>query len=81
VVLPKPYTDLLIAHFTPRERKPRYEGMIGYSDCFDSHSYHEAGIRDGRGFFPAAPTRAGFASIFEQDEIEGLRLFHRLAGC
>jgi len=78
VALPKPYTDLLIAHFTPHERKPRYEGMIGYSDCFAIHGYHEAGIRHGRGFFPAAPDRGGFATLFEQNEAEGLRLFHRL---
>ena len=76
--LPKAYTDLLIAHFTPHERKPRYGGMIGYSDCFDTHSYHDAGIRHGSGFFPPAPDRAGFAALFEQNEVEGLRLFHRL---
>ena len=78
VALPKPYTDLLIAHLTPRERKPRYEGVIAYTDCFDLLSYHEAGIRHGSGFSPAAPGRAGFATLFEQDEAEGLRLFHRL---
>jgi NAD(P)-dependent dehydrogenase (short-subunit alcohol dehydrogenase family) len=78
VALPKAYTDLLIAHLTPHERKPRYGGIIGYSDCFDTHSYHDAGIRHGNGFFPAAPDRAGFAALFERNEVEGLRLFHRL---
>ncbi len=76
--LPKPYTDLLIAYLTPRVRKPGDEGVIGYSDCFDTLQYHEAGIRHGRGFFPAAPDRAGFATLFKHNEVEGLRLFHRL---
>jgi hypothetical protein len=78
VVLSKPYTGLLIAHFTPHERKSRYQGRIGYSDCFDTHNYHDAGIRGGNGFFPPAPDRAGFATLFGQNEAEGLRLFHRL---
>jgi len=77
-VLPKQYTDLLIAQLTPYERKPRYSGMLSYSDCFDSYNYHDAGIRHGSGFFPPAPDRAGFATLFKQNEAEGLRLFHRL---
>lgn len=76
--LPKPYTDLLIAHFTPREPRRRHEGLIGYNDCFGVHGYHEAGIRHDRGFFPPAPDHGGFAMLFEHDEAEGLRLFHRL---
>jgi hypothetical protein len=77
LALPKPYTNLLIARLTPHERRPRYEGWMGYIDCFSTHDYHEAGIRHARGFFPAAPDRAGFATLFESSEDDGLRLFHR----
>lgn len=77
-VLPGPYVDLLIAYFTPRERKPRHEDMLFFQDCFTSMSYHEAGIRNAHGYSEAAPSRHGFDTIFETSETDGLRLFHRL---
>jgi hypothetical protein len=76
--LSRAFADLAIKHFTPRRRKPRYEGALGFSSCFDSLRYQDAGISHDFSMFPAAPDRAGFSALFAADETEALRLFHRL---
>lgn len=77
-LLPRAYTDMAIAHFTPRRRRVRHDGSFVQPDCFSSFSYEDAGISHDHGFFPSSPLRGGFADLFASDENEALRLFHRL---
>jgi hypothetical protein len=79
IAIPQAYTDLLSEYFLKRKRRPRNDGwLIGHNDCFSIHNYHNAGIRDSHGFFPASPNRAGFATLLKANPSEGLRIFHRL---
>lgn len=77
-VLPGPYVDLMIAYFTPRERKTRHDNMLFMADCFSTTDYHDAGIRSTHFYSDASPSRYGFDTVFKESEADGLRLFHRL---
>lgn len=78
VLLPRAYTDMAIAHFTPRRRRVRHDDWLVRPDCFSSVSFQDAGISHDHGFFPSSPLRGGFSDLFIKDETEALRLFHRL---
>ena len=77
--LPTAFVDLAVAHFTPRRKRIRRDsGMLMGHHCFTSMGYHDAGISHGTGFFPSSPERGEFSSLFATDEVQALRLFHRL---
>jgi hypothetical protein len=77
--VPSAWTEMCLAQFVPRRRRHRHErdGLFRY-ELFSWHDYHDAGIEGDQGFFPSSPLRGGFADLFESDEREALRLFHRL---
>jgi hypothetical protein len=75
--LPKAWTDMCLRQFVPPRRRSRRDDPIRYG-LLSWHDYHDAGIKGDQGFFPSSPLRGGFADLFEVDEREALRLFHRL---
>ena len=77
--LPKEWVDMCLQQFVPPRKRVRHEGRSIFPDqLFSWSEYHDAGIRGNTRFFPSSPIRAGFSQLFENDEIEALRLFHKL---
>jgi hypothetical protein len=77
--LPSAWTDMCLMQFLERRRARRRDRDDPFRyQLFSWHDYHEAGIQGDQGFFPSSPLRGGFADLFESDEREAFRLFHRL---
>jgi hypothetical protein len=77
--LPAAWTDMCLVQSLGRRRRPRHgpDDPFRY-DIFSWYDYQHAGIREIQGFFPSSPRRGGFADLFQANEAEALRLFHRL---
>lgn len=77
--LPKEWVEVCLQQFVPPRKRVRHGGNSIIPDqLFSWHEYNDAGIRGNNKFFPSSPLRAGFSQLFETDETEALRLFHRM---
>lgn len=77
--LPKEWVDMCLQQFVPPRKRVRHgSDSIIPVQLFSWHDYKDAGIRGNTKFFPASPLRAGFSQLFETDETQAIRLFHRL---
>jgi hypothetical protein len=78
-LLPKDWVNMCLAQFVPPRRRVRAgPDRLIKPDFFAFYEMHDAGIRNGEGFFPSSPLRGGFADLFKADEEQALRLLHRL---